>query len=277
MVAAKNNANTNLDFGVRVDCLWELLFHHHLANQVKFAADPASLSLRRYERPDPKEAELHTAVRLVHECDRLLLDAQYVLAAEYCNRAIHFAPAYAKAYQMRSEALNEFVAFNRKRLDREEQRHQLQWALDDAKRYLTMSSDPAALLDVCMRRIWLQWIANGSLYDPDVTSMTTKLLEGDLLAPDQRAYAYRIRAASEQTTATPPWRTWTRRFGWLPTKSRVSRLRYARRLLAKASRSGPSRRGSAKGARTSECGEEGGQGKTFSPSAIARRTTSPGP
>jgi tetratricopeptide (TPR) repeat protein len=196
VVASKNNATTNLDFGVRVDCLWELLFYHHLADQVTFAADRTSLSMRRYETPDPKETDLHSAIQLVHRCDRLLLDGQYVLAAEYCNQAIQLAPAYAKAYQMRSEVLNEFVEFNKNTLDRNVQRQQLQWALDDAKRCLTMSSDPSALLDMNMRRICLQQVTKDSPYDQDVTSAMTKLLDVDVLTPQQRAYAYRIRAVS---------------------------------------------------------------------------------
>jgi hypothetical protein len=197
VAASKDNTKPNLDFGVRVDCLWELFcHHHHLAGKVNCAVDPAALDLGRYQTADPKQADLHTAIRLVHECDRLMLDGQYVLAAEYCNQALHLAPAYSKAYQVHGEVLNEFVAVNRARLTGPQQRQQLQWALDDSKRYLAMSLDPAGVLDVYMRSIWLQSVTRGTLHDREAASAMTKLLDGELLTPQQRAYAHRIRAAS---------------------------------------------------------------------------------
>lgn len=191
---SKNGLTTKQDFGVRVDCLWELLVHHQLAEQMGLSIDRAALNLRRYEEPNVKEDDLRTAIRLVHECNRLMLDSRYELATEYCNHAIRLAPEYANAYQMRSEVIWRHVAMNKNRLSHEATKSQLQGALDDAQRYLKMSSAPEALPDLCLRALWLQTVMHGTPSNPQVIALMTKLLDDKELDARQRASAHCVRA-----------------------------------------------------------------------------------
>ena len=56
-----------LAYGVRIDCLWELLAYHHLDNKVAIAADKSKLLLDRYNQPDPTLEKYNQAARLVAE------------------------------------------------------------------------------------------------------------------------------------------------------------------------------------------------------------------
>ena len=193
-VHEKENIKTNVNLGVRIDCLWELLWYHRLAERMNLAVGRDSVDLRRYEQPDPKEHDVRMAMRLVRDANRLILEGRYGLACEYCNRALHLVPGYGKAYQARSEACARYAATHRDTLPYEEMEAQLNWALADASRCLKASPEPEALLNLCLRRLWLQSLTQKTPRSPEIVTLMTKLLDRNGLSPEQRGYAYGIRA-----------------------------------------------------------------------------------
>ena len=84
----------DLAFGIRADCLWELLAYHNLTSQVSIPVDPASIGLARYREPDLYETNCHTAMSLVAQCDRMMLKGEFMAARENCNQALLLAPSY---------------------------------------------------------------------------------------------------------------------------------------------------------------------------------------
>jgi hypothetical protein len=75
-------------YGIRADCLWELIAYHHLADQLLIPVSEASLNLDRYGQVDDYEMRCHTAMALVNECDRSMLNGDFSLAKEKCDQAL---------------------------------------------------------------------------------------------------------------------------------------------------------------------------------------------
>ena len=123
------NTKTIVHFGVRIDCLWELLcYYDELAEKINLAVDRDWLDLRR-DAAGPQGRRRPRGVRLVHQANRLILEGRYGLACEYGNRALGLVPGCGKAYQVRSEASPGTRRRSWNRLPYEDIETELKWAL----------------------------------------------------------------------------------------------------------------------------------------------------
>lgn len=136
---------TALAYGVRVDCLWELLLHHGLDGQVPIAADRDAVRrrLRRYAGPDPGLAALRLAEGKVGEARRLRWEFRYQEGIARCDEALKLVPGYAPAHFQRYVLRGAFLNNSGSRLSPEDSRREHALALDDCKAYVRSApSDP---------------------------------------------------------------------------------------------------------------------------------------
>ena len=193
----RNDRTANVNFGVRIDCIWELLAYHNLTDQVTLPAGTGTIDLACYQRTDTQDAKTHSAMALVSACDRLMLSGDFELACEQCNQAILLAPTYAKAFRMRGNVLREYVGVKAAHLSFADKLQVLRKALEDIKRYHEMApKDMSGVLDYYWTRIWLASVTKGSPSDPQAVSAITDLIDSGNLDQSQRAYALFIRAAA---------------------------------------------------------------------------------
>jgi S1-C subfamily serine protease len=215
----KGNLITSLAWGVRVDCLWEVLKKHGLLSQVSLHVDPGSIDVDRFDRPDPAEAVLNEAQRLVAEARIALMRDDLQTSVDKCNQAIKVMPNLTVAYDARCNAYN-FYATHRIKGRNAEGKRYYQWALDDANKAAEL--EPASVdhyLDVAIATIN---VANvdapiGSFYEmPKMIELADKLIDTDGIRIRDKAYAYRVRAFAkawqkdalkdlEKAIETDPW------------------------------------------------------------------------
>jgi hypothetical protein len=200
----KEDRHVELAYGVRVDCLWELLAYHHLDGQVAIALDKSKLLLARYDRPDPALEKYNQAAKLVGEADNLLFAKEYADGVDKCQAAIELCPGYSKAYLTRA------LIYTNYNVDRfpggivvgtpvnKEQLKFARFALDDAQTYMEMNPNSAeACLLFCMKTIdvdIIRQVYNLKRHEI-VIGVTTRLIEDPSVPTVVKARAYTARAA----------------------------------------------------------------------------------
>jgi tetratricopeptide (TPR) repeat protein len=191
---------TSLAFGVRVDCLWELLKAHSLLSQVAVQADPGSIDVERFSQPDATEQKLNKAKRLVAEAKIAVMRDDFLNAVHKCNEAIDLMPNLTVAYDTRHNAYNLYV--NRVVNARNaEAKKYFEWALEDAKTAARL--EPTSVdhfLDDSMSTLNVLNVDAplGSFYEaPKEVQRITKLLETEGIRDRDKSYAYRVRAIAK--------------------------------------------------------------------------------
>jgi len=93
-----------LQHGVRIDCLWELLAHHNLDEQVP-GVDATRVDLKRFDKPDRTEENLRKALDLVDKAGKLSKKDGILAWArageKLCDEAIQLTPNLPQAYRQR--------------------------------------------------------------------------------------------------------------------------------------------------------------------------------
>jgi tetratricopeptide (TPR) repeat protein len=94
----------SLQYGIRVDCVWELLKQSGLWDQVEISAEPTSVDVERFSLPDPV-APLVSQVRRLLAQARIDLNRHDELAAiEKCEAARKIIPNYGPTFDVLSNA-----------------------------------------------------------------------------------------------------------------------------------------------------------------------------
>ncbi len=195
--ACQDGLTRELPFGVRIDCLWELLAHYNLTDKLPIPVSEASLNLDRYRQVDDYEMRCHTAMALVNQCDHLMLMGDFQLAQEKCNQALLLVPGYSKALRVRSNVRREYVGAEAANMLPEDKLELLNKALEDIRQYVkAVPDDHWGFIDACLTRIWIDWVRTGDLSDTEVQSQLTNLLATNVLNSQQRAYALSVRTAA---------------------------------------------------------------------------------
>ncbi len=188
---------TSLAFGVRVDCLWEVLKARGLLSQVAVHVDPNSIDVDRFSKPDPTEEKLNKAKRLVAEAKIALMREDLMNAVHKCNEALDVMPNLTTAYDTRCNAYN-FYANHVVNARNAEAKKYFQYALDDAKKAAEL--EPTSVdhfLDVSMATINVLNVDAplGNFYEaPKEADRISKLIETEGIAPRDKSYGYRVRA-----------------------------------------------------------------------------------
>jgi tetratricopeptide (TPR) repeat protein len=188
----------SLQYGVRVDCLWELLKRHDLLDEVTIPIEPTSINVERYAGPDVG-AELLTRVRRLLAQARIDLSRHDEAAAiEKCNEAATLIPNFPPVYDVRYNAYN-FVAVYRIKARTKEALGLYKLAYDDAVRAFELEPSVDHFLDKHVAEMNLVNAAQptGYLPQPEFVAEIDKLLGMEGIRPRDRAYAYRARAFAQ--------------------------------------------------------------------------------
>ncbi|MEM9657490.1 MAG: hypothetical protein AAF961_03930, partial [Planctomycetota bacterium] len=209
--------STSLQFGVRVDCLWELLKHHGLWDHVDMHVDPETIDVDRFTRPDPEAEKLSQVRRLLARARIDLNRKQYDAAIEKCNDAEKLLPEYAEIFDVRANAYN-FIAVYRLKGRGDEAKKYYRLGLEDARTKRTLSADADAHLDEAMSLLNYSNADRTSGYAeiPEAVRLAGQILSIDGIRPRDRAYAFRLRAFAsglhrsaledlQRSVAADPW------------------------------------------------------------------------
>ena len=99
---SRGRRTANLQYGVRIDCLWELLAHHKLQDKVNVPVSTAELRLDRFLQPDPRLEKFHQVLELVQTARIRILEDRFREAGELLTKAIGIMPTFPKAHSLRS-------------------------------------------------------------------------------------------------------------------------------------------------------------------------------
>jgi tetratricopeptide (TPR) repeat protein len=94
----QGNANAALSFGIRIDCLWELLSYHHLDKQKEVPLTPSELRLARFEKEDPQLKEYQAVQDLIARAEVASINKKPMEALTLCAEAVDRMPNNSEAH-----------------------------------------------------------------------------------------------------------------------------------------------------------------------------------
>jgi tetratricopeptide (TPR) repeat protein len=218
-MAEANTIVTQLAYGVRVDCLWELLKKYDLWDMVPAKADRTLVDVERFDGPDSEVDQLNEVRRLLAQARLDLADGNEFAAVEKCNQAVKIMPFYDPIYDVRTNAYNFYAIYKIGDRSAEAQKY-YQLAYEDAKQALELTpSSHDHYLDVAVARLNLRNSKEplGSYWKvPESIALAEKILNAKGVRARDRAYAFRTRALAramepeafadlEAAIETDPW------------------------------------------------------------------------
>jgi len=183
----------SIPYGVRIDCVLELIVHHKLEEKVPFAIDKSKLSIERWlardERSEKARADFARAEALVQEARKLVFVTNDFAAGETkANQAIELAPNLASAYYVKGMALMRFQVYNHDRLSTE-----ASFELLESSRRLFLHAgqlNPAELYyarAVCAVLNNFGRVTGDTMHNEKALNVLNQLLTADNLTPSLRA------------------------------------------------------------------------------------------
>jgi tetratricopeptide (TPR) repeat protein len=188
--------------GVRVDCVFELLVHHKLADKVPFKIDESKVLVERWLKPDPRTekalADFDKAEQLVIQARLDIFTKQeFKKGIDKCNKALDLLPSYAPAYQVRSYGWNNYFGFHQDNLNTEQKLDYLQRAYDDIQKYMQLlPSDQAGPVIACQVKNNAGIVQDAARPLRESLSILNKVLEVEGLKASTRAEAHSYRATA---------------------------------------------------------------------------------
>ena len=108
----EGNRTENLSFGVRIDCLWELLAYHGLDSKVAIPVDVASLKLDRFNQTSESLVTLNKARDLVAQATIAFGERKYQDSLKLAQQASDVLGTYAPAYQAEANVWEYYTMAN---------------------------------------------------------------------------------------------------------------------------------------------------------------------
>jgi len=209
----------SLAYGVRVDCLWELLAHHHLADKVAVPLPAEKLRLARFAVEDPRIGQYQQARDLVERGRILALERKYVEAGDLFKAAIELMPNYEKAHLLKAQNHTQYVinvmggvpgAVRNGQLPR--LITQLELTLAHQKKLLQLQPTDSELPLVVAITQWNLEMARGEqkrpFESPHLRTLASEILKLDPLPATTRANAYVVYGLSfADARKSIPWKT----------------------------------------------------------------------
>ncbi|HZZ28310.1 MAG TPA: tetratricopeptide repeat-containing serine protease family protein [Pirellulales bacterium] len=193
----QNGMSTALAYGVRVDCLWELLKSNHLLDQVNIPPEAKLVDVERFSEPDPTVELLNKVNRLLDDARIDLTYSRYLQAGEKCNQAAHLMPNYARVYQTRGGVYADYCAETYKFKDPQGLYYD-QLAFNDARKAVELDPENSdAYLDLGM---FTSNLVNAKIADgyhhfvSAVVEIADKIIDAPGVPSYTKAYAYTVRA-----------------------------------------------------------------------------------
>jgi tetratricopeptide (TPR) repeat protein len=209
----------SLQYGVRVDCLWELAAHHKLTDQINVPVPIDDLRLNRFDGEDPRLAELRRVRALVSEGNVLYQQHKFAEAGKLFNDAIALMPNYAPAHDAKAVNHTDYafhVLGGREKARRtgryQENIDQCALALKHIK--IALQLDPNNLSYMLSYAInqrnydYARQPGNNTVDSPRGREIANRVLERPGLDPETAAYAYSTYANSFPLSEQGlPWHT----------------------------------------------------------------------
>jgi tetratricopeptide (TPR) repeat protein len=196
----------SLQFGVRIDCLWELLAHHKLTEQLAVPVPIDDLRLGRFDGEDPRLMELRKVKDLLAEADILRAEHKFAEAGELYNEAIKRMPNYAPAHEKKGFNHTDYQVIalgrttNRTTPRYQQSLDQTRFALKHSRVALRLDpTNPWYLLSHANAQGNLNRLLmaeNTPLDLPEMREVASRVIERAGTDPDLLSYAYRIYANS---------------------------------------------------------------------------------
>jgi tetratricopeptide (TPR) repeat protein len=193
----QNGMSTNLAWGIRADCLWELLKANNLLDKVNVPPEAAAVDIERFSQPDPQMERLQKVNALLADASIDYQFSRHEAAIEKCNEAAKELPDYAAIYGLRGKAYLDYGARNFKLTDPQFQKYD-QLALADENRAVQLDpSNTDYYLEVAMANCYL---ANLNMrigqrkVVPASIELADRIIDNSNSTPQNKVFAYRIRA-----------------------------------------------------------------------------------
>ncbi|REJ95126.1 MAG: hypothetical protein DWQ35_07095, partial [Planctomycetota bacterium] len=183
--------SVSLAYGVRADCLWELLAYHQLDTKLPIPVNRDDLRLTRFEGEDPRLAQFAQAVGHVTRGRLLTAAGKHAEAGRAFKEALALAPNYGLAHTYKAANHNSYVIRNQNRASAETLLKQ--WALEvehREKAYLLNPNDPLLLARLVNAQVGLAGAQNPSAAHPDLRPICLRIIETPGVSDDARAQAY---------------------------------------------------------------------------------------
>jgi len=184
--------------GVRIDCLWELLVHHGLQDQVGLKIDESKLDVKRWLKPDERDDFFARVKRLTVESDNLSeIELDHEGAIVKINEAIKLAPDFADLYVRRGAATGRIVSKNWKNLSKEERQRLNETALRDYE--IALKLEPTELwnlLSVVEARSLIARIQQDDAKIQKGLAITDEILKMTDMPNSHRAFAHSARGTA---------------------------------------------------------------------------------
>jgi hypothetical protein len=193
--SSDGSRSQSLQYGVRVDCLWELLKLAELWDEVDVPVARTVVNVERYSEPD-------VAAPLVSQVLRLLAQARIDLnrhdeaaAIEKCDAAQKIIGNYAPIYDVLHNAYNFIAVYKIKGRSAEAVKYYEAAAAAAAKAYeLEPSYDHDIDRHVSAMNVVNAKQPAGYVPQPELAAALDDVIDVENLRPRDRAYAYRARA-----------------------------------------------------------------------------------
>lgn len=207
----------SLHYGVRVDCLWELLKLDHLTEAVSLPIDPDAVDVERFSQPDEEAPLLNSVLQLLAQA-RIDLNRHDELAAiKKCDEAEKLIPNFPPIFDVRHNAYNFIAVYKIKGRSPEAVKYyELAETQADAALKLEPSIDHMIDANVAGMNVVNAKLPAGYAPQPKFKERLDKVIAMEHLRPRDKAYAYRARAFAlglgrdaqsdlEMAIQTDPW------------------------------------------------------------------------
>jgi tetratricopeptide (TPR) repeat protein len=187
---------TSLAYGVRVDCLWELMAYHDLLGKLPVAIGRKEVNIERFSQPDANEKLLRNIRKLLASAAQEIYSGHENNAVEHCNRAVKLMPNYAPIFSTRAWAYNQYASWKTAH-GTHAAKYYYGLAARDCERALKLNPTvPGYYLDVAHARYHeiLQNTPEGYPYVPEVVEIANHILTQEGIHHDVKAQAYGVRA-----------------------------------------------------------------------------------
>lgn len=181
-----------IPYGIRIDCLWELIAHHGLDDKIPLPVDKSQLNIQRWLEEDPAEQALRKAMALVREASDLIYNQEkFAEGVAKCKEAAKLAPNYAEIYNIRCDGYLNYWFKRRREIDPDAAFKQLQYAEQDALKFAQLSpADPWAFINLALvYNNAGQHLDNDNLNN-EALKLISQLLQSDNLPNRVRAAAH---------------------------------------------------------------------------------------
>jgi tetratricopeptide (TPR) repeat protein len=184
-----------ISHGVRIDCLWELIVHHQLVDQVPIGVEPSQVRVARWLKEDEQADKYRQAISLVADAAYLINgQSKYSEGVDKCNEAVKLAPHFPELYAVRFTGYLNYVFDNHRRIPRDTSLRQLRLARNDAEKYIQLApSDPQGIFYLATAMNNAAFLTKNRDEFRRVLAMGDRLLGSQNLTSELRAKAHSIR------------------------------------------------------------------------------------